>query len=708
MYFCRINIINGINKPSMKKIILLISLVLASVLSYAQNAPTAVKARQDGEENKALVEWAAPTTGGAVTGYKVYYNVKGASKVDSVRTTGLIAALSNLTQDTEYVIRIRSFKATTAPVDTTYSAYTAPVNLVIAKLPLVKPVVSVEATTPTKVTFRLIDTNLYETGFEITLEGGAQIITDTYGKINGEAVITIENLKPKTNYKITAKAIREVAGQPKHSSPVSDDKYGLTKVAAPPGAQNFEMNADCPYGVAFSWNYAERAEDIVYVVVQASFDGVNFTNIGNVNANEKFFYYSGAEPGVNYYYRVITQNPTGETPSGPFQLFTKPYVAPNPPKNVRSLQDGYNKYTTFLTVAWDHGDQDNACKTNILANTELRISVNGGAWQKKADFPNYIQQYRIENLNPKDIVQISLRSISDKGKESDWVTITDTTFGPSETPQDFMGVVNKDNFGNQVMYLSWTDTKDEGQYFVEKSTDGINFRPFAFLKEDITKLTDTELEEGASYYYRIKSGNWAGESNWSRIIGAFPISYTSAPNAPYGLVAKRDGNGVNLTWVDDSIKEEKYMVEKSSDGGNTFIKIAELGRDATAFRDDNIAAGKTYIYRVRAWNPTFEYSSYCKPAKIEIPAAASGFNFDATVYPNPVSQTLNIKAEGVNTASSYHLRIFDSNNHLVVDKEVRFGPENTTSIGIHSLVPGTYNMTLSNGKEKVSRKLLKL
>lgn len=699
-----------INSIFMKKILLLISLVLGSLLSYAQNAPTSVRARQDGEENKALVEWNAPATGGAVTGYKVYYNVKGSGKIDSIRTTGLIAALTKLNRDTVYVIRVRSFKATVAPADTTYSPYTTPVNLVIAKLPLAKPVIHTEPanTTPTKIVFRLADTNVYETGFEITLEGGGQTIPLTRNNIKGEAVITVENLKPKTQYKITARAVRAVTGQPTHYSPVSEAKYETTKTPPPPAAQNFRMDADCPYGVAFSWSYAERAEDITYVVVQASFDGWNFSNIGNIPANEKFFYYSGAEPGVNYFYRVITQNSTGETLSGSFQLFTKPYVAPNPPKNVRSLQDGYNKYTTFLTVAWDHGDQDNACKTNILSNTELRISVNGGAWQKKADLPNYTQQYRIENLKPKDIVQISLRSYSDKGHISDWVTITDTTFGPSETPQNFVGVVNKDNFGNQVMYLSWTDTKDEGQYFVEKSTDGTNFSKFAFLKQDITKLSDTDLEEGASYYYRIKSGNWAGESAWSRVIGPFTISYTSAPNAPYGLVAKRNGNGVNLTWVDDSIKEEKYIVEKSSDNGETYIKIAELGRDVTAFRDENIAAGKTYIYRVRAWNPTFQFSAYSKPAKIEIPEATSGFNFDASVYPNPVSQTLNIKAEGVGTGASYRLRIFDSNNHLVVDKEIRFGLENTASIGIHSLAPGAYNMTLSNGKDKVSKKLVKL
>lgn len=691
----------------MKKIILLFSLVLASVLSYAQvNAPTAIKARQDGSDNKAIIEWTAAT---GVAGYKVFYKIKGAAVPDTIKTTLPNAILSNLTLDTVYVVKVKAFKATTSPVDTTYSVNNDSVSVVIAK-PLVKPEISVEETTPTKITFRLIDTNVYETGFEITLEGGGQTIPLTAAKTNGEIVITAQNLKPKTYYEIRARAIREAPEETKKDGPLSDVKSGTTKVALPPAATSFVKEADCPYGVAFTWSYADRQEDIVYVDVEASFDGWNFETIGSVPANEKFFYYSGAEPGQNYFYRIVTKNSTGETLSGPFEIFTQRYVAPNPPKNVRSLKDGNNKYTTFLTVAWDHGDQDNVCKTNILQNTELRISVNGGDWIKKADLPNYTQQYRIENLSPGDVVQISLRSYSDKGHLSDWVTTTDTTFGPPQVPGHFIGVLGKNNFGEQVMYLSWDDTSDEGHYWVYRSTDGVNWSQtaFALLKQDITHLTDTQLEEGATYFYRIKAGNWVGESSYSPVIGPFNIPYTSAPNAPYGLVAKKNGNGVDLTWVDDTIKEQKYFVEKSSDNGQNYVIIRELGRDASSTRDEDITAGKTYFYRVRAWNSAFEFSPYSKPAKIEIAAATSGFVFDATVYPNPVSETLNIKAEGVNSTSAYHLRIFDSNNHLVVDKEIRFGQENTATVAIRSLVPGAYNLTLSDGKDKVAKKIIKL
>ncbi|MBX2953731.1 MAG: fibronectin type III domain-containing protein [Leadbetterella sp.] len=695
----------------MKKIVLLISLLLTSVLTYAQvNPPTAVKAQQVNLENKALIEWTASTTG-TVTGYKVYYNVKGAAKVDSVRLNTTSVTLTNLTLDKEYVIRVRAFKATVTPKDTTYSTYTTPVEVIVAG-PLVKPVITVDKafTTPNRVTVGLKDTNPFETGFEIRLESEGPDITVTVDKVASPEIPAeiIQNLKPKTQYKITARAIRTVTGIPQpYTSPWSDPVYETTKVAPPPAAVNFKVEQDCPYGVAFSWSYAERQEDIVNVHVEYSFDGWNFTKIGEVTPNEKFFYFAGAEPGARFYYRVTTYNATGNTLSGPFEIYTKGYVNPNPPKNVRSLQDPFSKYTTYLTVAWDPGDQDNVCKTNIVVNTEVAISVNGGPMKTVVNLPNYVQQYKIEGLKPKDVVDIFLRTHSDKGKLSEWTSVRDVTYGPPSAVQNFIGVLNKDNFGNQVLYLSWTDTPDESQYYVERSTDGTNFSKFTFLKQDETRLPDTQVKEGVSYFYRIAAENEAGLSPYTN-VGPFFISYTSAPNAPYGLVAKRNGNGVDLTWVDDSIKEEKYIVEKSTDTDANYIKIAELGRDVTSFRDENVSAGKTYFYRVRAWNPAFEFSAYTAPAKIMIPAATAGFAFDATVYPNPISETLNIKAEGVNGTTSYRLRIFDPNNHLVLDKQITFGQENTASVAIRSLAPGAYNMTLSDGKEKVSKKIVKL
>lgn len=704
---------NGLNKPSMKRTLLLLALVMSSVFGYSQtapNAPTGVTAAQINLENKALIEWVAPTSGATPDGYKVYYNVKGSTVIDStVKLTTLNATLSNLKLDTVYNVRVRAFKALTVPkVDTAYSPFSTTVNVLIARQ-LAKPNFAIETayTTFDEIVLRLLDTNKYATHFMVKVEGDGPAVEHEVLKTGPETVFKLTALKAKTQYMISVKSLRKSGTTVKDQSAYTDIKYETTKVAPPPAAINFKTEQDCPYGVAFTWDYASGQEDITYVVVQASTitDPWNFTNIGNVNANEKFFFWSGAEPGMVYNYRIETQNSTANRLSGVHTIATKNWTEPNNPVNIKTIYKTPNE----ITFKWDLGVQDNTCKTNIIANTEVQISINGSPRQHVADLPPYApQEYSIKNLQPGSIVEIFLRAHSDKQLyPSGYSSAKDTTYGPPQRPANIYGGVFADNFKNNYVEIWWDDVKDEGQYYIERSLDGTNYTLLAFVKENVVRFKDVRVDEGVSYYYRVKAENWVGASGYS-VVGPFTIGFTSAPSAPYGLTAKKQGNSVVLTWVDDTHKEEKYFVEKSTDGGNEYIVIGELGKDVETYTDNNISEGKTYFYRVRAWNRAFQYSNYSLPAKIIIPAAASGFVFDATVFPNPISESISIKAENADVKSKYTLKIYNQTNILVLEKEINFSDGPTVQIKVPNLAPGSYNLTLSDSKEKVSKKIIKL
>jgi FtsP/CotA-like multicopper oxidase with cupredoxin domain len=94
-----------------------------------------------------------------------------------------------------------------------------------------------------------------------------------------------------------------------------------------------------------------------------------------------------------------------------------------------------------------------------------------------------------------------------------------------------------------------------------------------------------------------------------------PISLVMPPNAPDGLVwtVSRMGNNrtLNLTWDDNSINETEFVVQKSADGGTTWVDVGSVlspldqpnihgtrSFDDTTFRWD----GTTYFYRVVALN----------------------------------------------------------------------------------------------------------
>lgn len=694
----------------MKRTLLLLALVMSSVFGYSQAptppaAPSGLKGTQVNFENKALVEWTKPA--GTITGYQIVYNIKGSATSDTVKSLTPTYSFTGLTADTVYQFKVRAYNTykTTAPRDSVLSAFTAPINVVISK-PLIKPSISVETayTKFNEITLRILDTNRYATHFLVRFEGESSIIEETIPRSGLETLYTQGGLKPKTKYKITAKALRVVNPDLTHTGPVSGDYYETTKVAPPPSAIKFQTLRDCPYDIAFSWEYDGSSEDIHYVIVQASMDGWNFDNIGNLDGNARSFSWTGAEPTAVYHYRILTQNPTGETHSGTHVFMTKGYEAPHNPVNARALKD--KKDVDYITIAWNNGAQDTDCKTNILANTIVEVEYNG-VRKHYADIPPYITTLEISGLPQKTEIKVHLKAVSDKQKYADsYVTVIDTTYGPSDIPRNFIGVEGKDNFNNQVMFLSWNDVRDESQYFVERSTNGSDFELMAFFKQDITNFTDTRVEEGVQYWYRIKSSNPAGESGYAT-IGPFRIAYSTAPNAPYGLKAKRNGNVVLITWVDDSIKEEKYYIEKSTDGGVNYSVMGNVDRDGDSYTDNNVDAGKTYFYRVRAWNP-LGYSNYTVPARIDLLPAGSGIVFDATVYPNPTTAGFTIKAEGVNSTSAYRIKIYDQTNALVLDKDIEFSSDNTVKVPFQGLLPGAYHLQLSDGKDKVTKKIIKL
>ncbi len=77
------------------------------------------------------------------------------------------------------------------------------------------------------------------------------------------------------------------------------------------------------------------------------------------------------------------------------------------------------------------------------------------------------------------------------------------------------------------------------------------------------------------------------------------------PYAPSGLGGTRDpsGTSVDLTWVDNSIAETGYTVQKSLNMGFTpLLSETSFGADVTAFTDTGLDPGTNYFWRVIADN----------------------------------------------------------------------------------------------------------
>jgi subtilisin family serine protease len=79
---------------------------------------------------------------------------------------------------------------------------------------------------------------------------------------------------------------------------------------------------------------------------------------------------------------------------------------------------------------------------------------------------------------------------------------------------------------------------------------------------------------------------------------------------------------VLLTWTDNSQGESGFSVERRQSGGQ-FGEISTVSADQMTYTDSTVQAGKTYTYRVRAFNAG-SYSAYSNQTTVTLPGGSNG------------------------------------------------------------------------------------
>jgi hypothetical protein len=97
------------------------------------------------------------------------------------------------------------------------------------------------------------------------------------------------------------------------------------------------------------------------------------------------------------------------------------------------------------------------------------------------------------------------------------------------------------------------------------------------------------------------------------------VANTAVPAAPSNLVATAaSSTRVSLTWRDNAGNESGFAIFRATGGGNTFVQIATVGPNVTAFADTTVRPATSYKYRVRAFNGAGA-SSFSNTANVRTP-----------------------------------------------------------------------------------------
>src|SRR5256712_6365273 len=96
----------------------------------------------------------------------------------------------------------------------------------------------------------------------------------------------------------------------------------------------------------------------------------------------------------------------------------------------------------------------------------------------------------------------------------------------------------------------------------------------------------------------MKDGGSSGSSEAAQVVLA-----TTPPVAPSGLgVQPTSSSSVYGIWLDQSSNEAGFRIERSTDGGASWVTAAATGIDAYDFNDQALSAEQQACYRVFAFN----------------------------------------------------------------------------------------------------------
>ena len=140
--------------------------------------------------------------------------------------------------------------------------------------------------------------------------------------------------------------------------------------------------------------------------------------------------------------------------------------------------------------------------------------------------------------------------------------------------------------------------------------------------------THTYTTPGITYTASLTVGDNGGASSTStRSIVVNP----PPPAAPSGLTASLSGAVVVLNWQDNSSNETAFYIERCEGSGCTnFAGLGAAWANVPTYNDYSVAAGRSYRYRVRAYNAG-GYSPYSNIASIVTPPPpAAPTNLTAT------------------------------------------------------------------------------
>ena len=515
------------------------------------------------------------------------------SQIDTTAVNVTTYTDSGLSASTTYIYRVRAYNT---EGNSGYSGTARGTTLPPT------PTLSAEAVSSTQISLSWQDDSNDETGFKIErkLTSAAD---GTYSQVAtagaNDTTFTDSGLQEGTSYSYRVRAYN--AGG---NSAYSNAAAATTWPHAPTDLDGSVSMAT----VSLSWMDESSVETGYEIERKTGTAGstVSYAPIGSAAANATTYSDSGLQWNTTYTYRVrASMSDIHSSYSDTYTVTTPDSIGIPPPGTpavpaAPSALSAEAQSTTSVLLRWkDNSDDETGFKI------ERRLSTETDADFSQIDTTAVNDTtYTDSGLSPATTYIYQVRAYSGNGNSGYSGTARVTT--PPDLPRAPSSLSASAVSSSQID-LSWKDNSDnETGFKIERKLTSASDNTFSQIDTTAvsdTTYTDSGLDEGTSYTYRVRAYNSVGNSAYSNADSA--TTHLTPPDAPSSLSAGATSpTQISLSWSDNSDNEDGFRIERklTPAADSTFSRIRTVEANSTSYTDGGLASGTGYTYRVYAYN----------------------------------------------------------------------------------------------------------
>lgn len=331
--------------------------------------------------------------------------------------------------------------------------------------------------------------------------------------------------------------------------------------------------------VTLTWEPIDQA--VVYELQQSE-DKKTYTTIAAFTPEQELRYTAGGlYTAKTYYYRLVVTDVNGATAISKYLKAKTVLPAPN----VTQLEPGADN---LVHIAWS-AVEGTAFYRVYRSTTQVggykRVkTVYGTSYANKVE-AGVTYYYKIMPLryNP-DGKKV-------RGRCSTAQNVTVKLGVPVIT-----NVVNSEK---NSLTVSWSTVADVNGYAVYRSLEkSTGYKRIIELGSDSLRWTDTAVEAGTKYYYKVSAIKISGGQNSYGTKSPAKSKWTIS-DVPADLTVSQDGSGgVVLNWT-PSKAATSYRIYRAQGTATEYVNIAAKVT-GSSYTDTGLVAGETYSYQVEA------------------------------------------------------------------------------------------------------------